>query len=561
MGVTRANVVTHLRDTLRAAARWQAQARTLGERHAGGLACPVARTTMQWTEFFLLPLAVAHEEIGFPAPEAACLATGLGGFLARVQRPDGSFDAGFCGDLYQPCNAAFALRPLSDALLHWPAGFPEEARVELRHVLARAARACTTGGMNTANHRWVAAGGLAHAARALGEPGLLDSALGWLRAGLDVDEDGGFSEGSPNYALVSADFLLDLETLAERRDLGDVARRSLGYLRQLALADGGFATVASTRYDTEGSTDSYARAVCVLGRLGASDLAQAALSKLFASRAAPGVFAPHVFAPAGRHTKGKLYPSVVSAIAAESLLRWLRAGAPGAAPDESPPAGSLTRQRASGVLRYGAGAFVLAAGRGANLLEVHAGGAGIEAVRILVHAFGWNSFFVETHEESAEGHELALTAAPGAREIRLPQFLLEAPGERRPGGAVPVARACLRLRCGPGPQARLELDLEGPPGANAVLELAACSDQRLFSGDGAPLEAPVTMPPAGRVVVRGVGGALLVIDHEGGSGHALQLDPYGYGAADAPWSPSFHPLLLRVGLEAPARLALTLRLA
>ena len=161
MHVTRSDIRHHLCDTLRAAARWQARARTLGERDAGGLACPVARTTMQWAEFFLLPVATAHAEIGFPAPEAACLASGLVTFLARVQRPDGSFDAGFCGDLFQPCNAAFALRPLSDALSRWPAAFPVDAKAQLRAVLERAADACVNGGMSTANHRWVAAGGLA----------------------------------------------------------------------------------------------------------------------------------------------------------------------------------------------------------------------------------------------------------------------------------------------------------------------------------------------------------------------------------------------------------------
>jgi hypothetical protein len=60
--------------------------------------------------------------------------------------------------------------------------------------------------------------------------------------------------------------------------------------------------------------------------------------------------------------------------------------------------------------------------------------------------------------------------------------------------------------------------------------------------------------------VRGAGRDLLVLDHEGGSGHALQVFPYGYGAGDVPWSPSFHALPLRFGLELPARLTLDLGL-
>lgn len=557
MGVSREDVRRHLADSLRAASGWQAAARGLGERHAGGLADPVARTTLQWTEFFLLPVAVAHAEIGAPAAEAACLADGLVGFLARVQRPDGSFDAGFCGDLYQPCNAAFALRPLSEALRHWPPGFPSETKERLREILGRAARACLTGGQNTPNHRWVAAGGLAHASRALEDPTLLEAALAWTRCGIDVDEDGAYSEGSPNYALVSADMLLDLEALGGRRDLGDVARKSLGYLRTVTLPDGGFAGVASTRYDTEGSTDSYARAASVYGRLGAPELVQGALGKLFASRSAPGVFVPHVFPPAGAHPKGKLYPSVVTAIASEGLLRWLRSGAPGAAAEPAAVEGTLSRLRASGVVRYTAGPFALAFGRGPNLLEVHAGSAVIEAARLLVHAFGWNGLFVESEDPTPDGVDFTLTSAPGSVEIRLPQYLLAAPDERRPGSPVPVTRARLALRCGPGPAARLEIALEGPAGANALFELAARPDQRLFSGAGAPLEAPHGAPPSGRTVVRGPGRALLVIDHEGGSGHALQVAPYGYGAGDATWAPSFHPRPLRIGLEVPCRLVIS----
>ena len=554
MDVTRDDVKRHLAETLRAAARWQASARSLGGRHAGGLADPVSRTTMQWTEFFRLHVATAHAEIDAPAAEAACLADGLVAFLARVQRPDGSFDAGFCGDLYQPCNAAFALRPLSDALVRWQEVFPAATKETLRSVLARAARACVTGGQNTPNHRWVAAGGLAHASRALGDPSLLEAALGWTACGIDVDEDGAYSEGSPNYALVSADMLLDLEEIGGRADLGDVARRSLGYLRTVSMPGGGFATVASTRYDTEGSTDSYARAASVFGRLGASDLAAAALGKLFASRAAPGVFAPHVFPPAGAHAKGKLYPSVVTAIASESLLRWLRTGAAGAAPEAPEAPQAVSRLRASGVFRYTAGRFAVAFGRGPNLLEVHAGSAVVEATRILVHAFGWNGLYVASEDVTADGVELALTSAPGSAEIRLPQYLLAAPGERRAGSPIPVTRARLRLRCGPGPRARLEIELEGPAGANALLEIGARPDQRLFSEDGAPLEAPVAAAAAGRTVLRGPGADLLVVAHEGGSGHALQVGPYGYGAGDVPWSPSYHPTPLRIGFEVPGRL-------
>jgi hypothetical protein len=556
VGVGRAEIEAHLDAFLEVASRWQ-----LGPEagvQAGGLRCPVSRVPMQWTEFSALPVAVDGSARGDGI--ARELARGLVGYLERVQRPDGTFDAGFCGDLLQPCNAAFALRPLSRAYARSAGGaLDPEARDALARVLARAADACVDGGMTTPNHRWVAAGGLAHAARALDDPRYAQAANDWTRTEIDVDADGAFSEGSPNYALVSADAFLDLEALQGREDLGALARRCLGYLDGVAMPDGGFAAVASTRYDTDGSTDACARAAAVFTRLGAPDRASRALEKLWRARIAPGVFAPHVFA--GAPPKAKLYPSVVSALACESLQRLLDFDR-GALPESGAPAvpeGSLRALPASGLLRYAAGDFALAAGRGPNLLEAQCGGAALEGMRLLVHAWGWNALWTTAQELRADGMRLRLSSAPGTSESRLPQFHRGEPGRRTPGNAVPATTAVLELRCGPGRSAAIDLVLEGPHGAHALLELAARADQRLASGEGAPLEAPFAAPPAGRTVVRGAGPELLVIDHAGGSGHALQVEHYGYGAGDDRWSPGFAPRVIRLGMTLPARL--TLRIA
>jgi len=60
-------------------------------------------------------------------------------------------------------------------------------------------------------------------------------------------------------------------------------------------------------------------------------------------------------------------------------------------------------------------------------------------------------------------------------------------------------------------------------------------------------------------VLVGPGADRLLIDHRGGSGHALQVERYGYASGDALWSPSFRPVSLRIGAELPARLQLVLR--
>jgi hypothetical protein len=516
----------------------------------------VARTTLQWPEFFALPVVVTALG-GVADREAQPLAVGLVDFLAAVQRPDGSFDAGFCGDLCQPCNAAFALRPLATAFTSWPESFEAGTRERLSKVLGRAAGACVDGGMNTANHRWVAAGGLAHAARALDRRALARAADEWTRARIDMDHDGAYSEGSPKYAIVSNDAFLDLEEIQGRADLGDLARRSLSYLRTVTLADGDFLAVGSSRYDTDGSSDGYARAAHVFARLGAPDLAEAALRKLWSTRTAPGLVAPCATPPLGEHPKAKLYPSVVSALTAEHLLRWLRMERPGPEPsvDEEPIA-VLDRLGASGLLCYRSGSFAAAVGPGPNLFEVRAGEAVIEGARLLGHATGWNRFYSVAQRSEPDGMRLELSTAPGSEEIRLPQYLRAAPEERRPGKAVSALRAELRVSCGPGPCLEIDLEIDGVERANAVLELGARPDQSLFDEDGVVQRPPVAAPAAGRLLVAGRGSDRLVIDHEGGSGHALQLAPYGYGAGDDLWAPSFAPLSLRFGVRLPARLRL-----
>jgi len=197
-------------------------------------------------------------------------------------------------------------------------------------------------------------------------------------------------------------------------------------------------------------------------------------------------------------------------------------------------------------------------GSGRNLLEAHVGSAALEGMRLLAHVTGWNALWTERHESRESGFVLQLSTAPGSDAVRLPQHRLEAPDERRPGPPVPPVRAELVFSAGPAPEAQVAVALSGPEGAHAVLELAARPDQELFDGDGLPLPDPASAPPAGRTVLRGPAGDLLLLEHEGGSGHALALSPYGYGDGDALWSPSFHPRSLRIGLELPTRLVLRL---
>jgi hypothetical protein len=282
------------------------------------------------------------------------------------------------------------------------------------------------------------------------------------------------------------------------------------------------------------------------------------LAKLWSARTAPGVLAPVAHPPLGVAPKGKLYPAMVTALAAESLARWREHAPPDAGAEPVAPEATSVALAASGLLVHHAGDFVVAAGRGPNLLEARAGGAVLEAARILVHAVGWNPLFVAAQDLDGGALGLELSSAPGHDHVRLPQFHRARPGERAPGNAVPVTRGRWTVRVGPGATARAELVLDGAPGANALLELGARPDQLLFDGDGRPLAPPVSLAASGTTVLAGAGSGRLVLRHRGGSGHALQVERYGYGDGDALWAPSYAPKAIRIGCTLPARVELEL---
>jgi hypothetical protein len=134
-----------------------------------------------------------------------------------------------------------------------PAAPLRDLHDRLTAVLAAAAGALLVGGVHTPNHRWELGGALARTGALLGDAALLARARTWLAEGVDVDDDGLYSERSPNYAAyVSNHSLTALADLLDRPDLHEVVHRSLH--TQLDLTDdrGNVETVQSRRQDQNG---------------------------------------------------------------------------------------------------------------------------------------------------------------------------------------------------------------------------------------------------------------------------------------------------------------------
>ncbi|WNB87083.1 hypothetical protein [Cellulomonas sp. ATA003] len=173
------------------------------------------------------------------------------GDLEALQAPSGLFSSG--DNLASPPDSAFTIADVAivtDLLRRHDGRGLDALEARLTRVLASAAGALATGGVHTPNHRWELAGALARTGTLLGDDALLDRARAWLAEGVDVDDDGLYSERSPNYAAhVSNPSLTALGGLVGRPDLHDVVHRDLHAQLDLTDPAGAVETVHSRRQD------------------------------------------------------------------------------------------------------------------------------------------------------------------------------------------------------------------------------------------------------------------------------------------------------------------------
>jgi hypothetical protein len=193
------------------------------------------------------------------APDLLAPAVRLAVGLRELQGPSGLFTGG--DNVDSPPDSAFSVNDLADALLMLrradatpdddPAG-PTVRRLTglLELLLTAATPALTSGGVHTPNHRWELSAALARLHRLSPRPALAARVDQWLAEGVDIDDDGLYSERSANYAAhVSNPSLLTLAEVFERPDLVDAVERNLDATLDLLLPDGSVETVMSRRQD------------------------------------------------------------------------------------------------------------------------------------------------------------------------------------------------------------------------------------------------------------------------------------------------------------------------
>ncbi len=180
--------------------------------------------------------------------------------LLALQNPDGTIDG---SNIRTPPDTGFVMETVGAALLAlrevYGTQIPSPALADVvagaNEFMRRAATALVTGGVHTPNHRWVVSSALAFAYRLYGRSEYLARIDEWLTEGIDIDEDGQYSEHSSGiYSAVSSSALLNVALLLGRDELLEPVRRNLETTLLLAQPDGRIDTTASRRQDQYDTT-------------------------------------------------------------------------------------------------------------------------------------------------------------------------------------------------------------------------------------------------------------------------------------------------------------------
>ncbi|HSN11648.1 MAG TPA: hypothetical protein VLS51_06050, partial [Propionibacteriaceae bacterium] len=125
-----------------------------------------------------------------------------------------------------------------------------DVREKATHVVQRCRDALVRGGIHTPNHRWEISCALVQLWHLFGWSDCHERAGEWLAEGVDLQQDGLYSERSPIYAVhVSGPCLLDMARLLDRADLADAVHRNLHATIDLVDARDLVETIQSRRQD------------------------------------------------------------------------------------------------------------------------------------------------------------------------------------------------------------------------------------------------------------------------------------------------------------------------
>ncbi|SFL33438.1 hypothetical protein SAMN04487943_10126 [Gracilibacillus orientalis] len=176
-------------------------------------------------------------------------------YMLDQQHEDGTISPGWT-NYHSPPDTAFLVTGLSQVYKFLKSKEEKAMSDKVEFFLKRTIPAMLTGGCHTPNHRWVLTSALAQLYTVFKEKALIDRAEAWLREGIDITEDGEWTERSNGiYNTVSNICLYHTATILDKPYILEYVRKNLDMMLYLVQPNGEIVTDYSGRQDLANTYD------------------------------------------------------------------------------------------------------------------------------------------------------------------------------------------------------------------------------------------------------------------------------------------------------------------